>query len=509
MKKLFAILGFAALAYTAVPAALLAIAQAPEPAAPPTSAKPKPAPAPVYPALNGASAAALAPIAAQLKTLTAQQQALAAQIQAARAEWRLAEAQALVTAKQDPGTTAVRSHGHEIRAPPRAPAPVKRFALFLLALLALAAPAALGQAWSGLINAPRATDWSGSGVVGGIPSATWTQCGATLPASSSAATINAALAACGANQYVLIGPGTLAPSGALTTGTKSNVVLRGSGANSTFFVPASGASLHCADGSAFICVSSSDGSYPNGYTAIGWTGGYAQGTTQITLASVAGIVANSTIIVLNQCDDGKTGLYLSCAGTSVDNGNFYNCADIYTTAPSGCSVDGPDSGNITAGRGQSEMFYATAISGNTVTLDHALRDPNWTAARNPQAWLIQPVQYVGIEDMSIDVGNVTGLLGGIVFNNAANVWTRGVRMLHIPYTGVYHYDTIHTTDESDYFYQHNSTSGPPGADDFAVNFTQADSYLVQNNICQQIKGCWFEQGHLEWRRGGLQPALKR
>ena len=372
---------------------------------------------------------------------------------------------------------------------------MRKFFLCLLALLALAAPAAFGQLLSSGILAPaRDTDHTKDGVVGGIPSASWTQCGATLPASSSAATINAAVAACGPNQYVLIGPGTLSPSAALSI-TKSNVVIRGSGANSTFFVPANGASLHCADSSAFVCVSSSDGSYFNGYTAINWTAGYAQGTTQITLASVAGIVLNSTIITLNQCDDGKTGSYLSCAGTSVDNGNWFNCGDIYVVSPpSGCSVNGPDGGNVTTGRGQSEMFYATAISGNVVTLDHPLRNPNWTAARNPQAWLIQPVQYVGLEDMSIDVGNVSGISFAVAFNNAANVWTRGVRILHIPYSGVYHFDVIHSTDESDYIFQHNSFIGQAD-DDFGFNFTQADSYLVQNNICQQIKSCFFDEGN--------------
>ena len=126
MKKLFAILGFAALAYTAVPAAMLAIAgqdariRLPGQVSP-TSAKPKPAPAPVYPAIDSGSAAALSLAAAQLKPLLAQQQALTAQIQAARAEWRLAEAQALVTAKLDPGLVAVDPTGTKFvprRGPP-------------------------------------------------------------------------------------------------------------------------------------------------------------------------------------------------------------------------------------------------------------------------------------------------------------------------------------------------------------------------------------------------------
>ena len=348
--------------------------------------------------------------------------------------------------------------------------------------------------WSGIISAARATDWSKAGVVGGIPSASWTQCGSTLPAGSSAATINAAIAACGTNQYALLGAGTTNLSAALTWNHKSNTVLRGSGANSTFLVIGSGVSTSCANGGEAICISSSDGSYPNGYTAINWTAGYSQGTTSITLASTAGITPNSTIIVLNQCDDGKTGSYLSCTGTSVDNGNFYNCQDKYATTPSGCSVNGGDSGNVTAGRGQSEMFYATAVVGNVVTLDHGLRNPNWNSARNPQAWIIQSVQYDGIEDMSIELAADTSITAGIAMNNAMNCWVSGVRMLHIPYTGIYGFDAIHLTIESNYIYQHNSMSGPPGADDFAVNFTQSGDNLVDNNIAQQVKGAFFDEG---------------
>lgn len=102
---------------------------------------------------------------------------------------------------------------------------------------------AFAQPWAGVLDPARAIDWRQAGVPGGIPSATWTQCGATIPAYGTSATpavpdqINNAIQACGANQYVLLGPGTFWLSNSIMFGAgvtvKSNVVLRGSGANST------------------------------------------------------------------------------------------------------------------------------------------------------------------------------------------------------------------------------------------------------------------------------------
>ena len=83
--------------------------------------------------------------------------------------------------------------------------------------------------WTGVVDPSRASDWSRPGVLGGIPSGTWTQCGSTLASSSSAATINSAIAGCSANQYVQLGAGTFSLSAGIDFAAKSNVVLRGYG----------------------------------------------------------------------------------------------------------------------------------------------------------------------------------------------------------------------------------------------------------------------------------------
>jgi len=116
-----------------------------------------------------------------------------------------------------------------------------RICLTLALLVGLSAKT-YGQAWSGILSPARAIDWSSinPGVVGGVPSASWTQCGATISpygsssAPSSAATINNVIAGCGANTFVQLAAGTFYLNSGIVM--KSNVALRGSGADRTSIV---------------------------------------------------------------------------------------------------------------------------------------------------------------------------------------------------------------------------------------------------------------------------------
>src|SRR5262249_37790001 len=92
------------------------------------------------------------------------------------------------------------------------------------------------QPWSGIVASSRVTDWSTAGVEGGIPSAAWTQCAPTIAAyTGSASTINTAISNCGVNHYVKLASGTFTLSSGIHL-SKSNVVLRGSGANQTSLI---------------------------------------------------------------------------------------------------------------------------------------------------------------------------------------------------------------------------------------------------------------------------------
>src|SRR5579862_4720705 len=108
------------------------------------------------------------------------------------------------------------------------------FVLPFLVFLCFPKPS-VAQNWSGILSSSRATNWTQAGVVGGVPSANWSQCGKTIAAySGTAAAINSAMAACSPNTYVLLGAGTFSLSSTITM--VPNVVLRGSGANSTLIV---------------------------------------------------------------------------------------------------------------------------------------------------------------------------------------------------------------------------------------------------------------------------------
>ena len=174
---------------------------------------------------------------------------------------------------------------------------------FILAVaILLCAGAAHAQLYSGVIDPARVSPtWSSAGVIGGIPSGTWVQCGSTISAySGTTDTINNAIAACPANTYVLLGPGTftLNSSGSVSQGIqihRPNVVLRGSGANQTIIVMGAGAKDGCGGFSAAICIQDtttpSGSGYPGVGTTVSWTAGYAQGTTVIALSTVSGIKA--------------------------------------------------------------------------------------------------------------------------------------------------------------------------------------------------------------------------
>src|ERR1700749_1717588 len=112
--------------------------------------------------------------------------------------------------------------------------------IFLLALFALILPnVSHAQLWSGVIDPARAIDWTGAGVVGGIPTRT-TICttlgtAGQLPTFSQSvpiSTINPAISACSSGGVVLLNPGpyTFATSTSnvgIEFYSKNNVTLRG------------------------------------------------------------------------------------------------------------------------------------------------------------------------------------------------------------------------------------------------------------------------------------------
>lgn len=347
---------------------------------------------------------------------------------------------------------------------------------------------------NGVLNTANAADWTQAGVQGGIPSGSWTQCGSTIAAyTGTSATITSAIAACGSNQFVLLGAGTFNLSTGIDFAHKSNVVLRGtvtSQVNQTFLVFGSGATLSCNQPTATeICIESSDGTYFNGNTSYNWTAGYSQGTNTVTLSNTTGI-STSTILVLNQCDDGFSGS--TCGtGSSNDNGANFNCGTQYTASgPHGCSQSGPNSGNGSTLRYQTELHTITNVNAGTgvVTLGEPLLNNNWTSGRTPQAWFFTPISNVGIEDLSIDTTANTSALYTIDFWNSVNTWVTGVRGINGNIAIVQYFDGVHATLQNSYLWEMT------GQDSHAIKHTVTSFMLTQNNICQQQIGCELAEG---------------
>src|SRR4051812_21099620 len=84
------------------------------------------------------------------------------------------------------------------------------------------------------IDPIRRIDWSRAGVAGGIPIRT-TIC-ATLNAGATSSQINSAIANCPGGQVVKLNAGTYPISAGIVFNNKSNVTLRGAGADQTFLV---------------------------------------------------------------------------------------------------------------------------------------------------------------------------------------------------------------------------------------------------------------------------------
>lgn len=353
------------------------------------------------------------------------------------------------------------------------------------------------QLWSGVLAPNRGMNWAGAGIPGGLPDTSWTQCGPTISAYSGTGTaITNALASCGPNQYLQLASGTFNISPPLISfprNTSGHLALRGMGANSTFINYSGG--VNCNGASAAICISSSDGTFPGGATTVvNWTGGYTKGATQITLSSVAGIVVNQTILVLNQCDTGYS--TTACTGSATDNGGYFVCSTPWTAPGQGCNVPGfsPDGNTWRPNAWQMETVMVTAINpggcgATCVTISQPLVHPNWASGQSPQAVLIQPVPQDGVENLALDgsgAGTTDACING---QNTWQAWISGVKCSNAYARGFYFLDSFHMIIKDNYV-THSGTYG----DGMGIRISWGGDDLIQNNICQQWKVCFVNDG---------------
>ncbi len=318
---------------------------------------------------------------------------------------------------------------------------------------------------NGIIAPSRMIDWSSAGVEGGIPNRT-TVC-ATLSPGASASQINNAISSCPSGQVVSLAAGTYNLSGMIEFYQKSGVTLRGAGSNETFLVFTGRGS--CNGFAAEICIHGSPISISSPNNLANWTGGYSQGTTQITLDNTTNLRVGD-LIALDQTNDAS------------DTGSVLFC-----DASGSCSSEGPG-GIYRSGREESQMVTATAINGNVVTISPGLYMANWTSSKSPQAyWPTAMSTMDGIEALSIDSSSDTGSTGiqygaGIMINAATNSWVKNVRSINAGRAHVWLYLTNHCSVVDSYFYgtQNGTTS------EYAIEDDRDSDSLVMNNIFQHI-----------------------
>jgi hypothetical protein len=336
-----------------------------------------------------------------------------------------------------------------------------RRTLFVLLVLLCLPTCAGAQPWNGILDASRAADWSNAGIPGGIPNRT-TIC-ATLHPGATAAQINAAIAACPANQVVFLNAGTYNLAAGIDFANRSNVTLRGAGPDQTFLNFTGGVGCHGLQ--ADICIGNAETNWQGGPIHIAnWTAGYGKGATQITLSSTTGIKPGSTLLVLDQLNDAS------------DTGTIFVCE-----ARNLCAKEGP-SGNGRTNRTQQQLVLATAVSGNTVTISPGLYMPNWRAGQSPGAWWGDTViTNVGLEDLSLDHTNSLGLQGVGMFN-AYRSWIRNVRSITPNRNHVWLSIAARIVVRDSYFYgTQNARSQSYGVEAFI-----SSDVLVENNIFQHI-----------------------
>lgn len=378
--------------------------------------------------------------------------------------------------------------------------------LFLLALFPAAAEAQTPP-WSGVLSPTRGAAWASAGVPGGIPSASWTQCGSTIAAYGSAvspaspATIQTAITNCTANHYVQLGAGTFYLSGSFYVKGQSNVVIRGMGAN----VLAGGTAIYfhgdtgvggdnCNGIYATICFESADNNYSGSVSnSTTWTAGYSQGTTVITLASVPNLRIGNPVI-LDQLD------FTSDTGAILITG-----AQGHTNPFTAPGNPGPYStqgaGPVRPGRSLAHVYTVTGCNGSTtigtlcsganvnVTIDPPLEEGYWNSSLSPGAWwATSPDRMDGVENLYIDGTNngcTAGNAAGIGFVNTVDTWVSGVEDFNEcrDHTLV-EYSARVTVRNQYMFLARFSTSTSYGLE----TFTTSDS-LFENNICQAIVSC--------------------
>jgi len=327
---------------------------------------------------------------------------------------------------------------------------VSRISAHVLLALSLLTGLA-GSAPGDIIPADRRITWQ-PGVLGGIPARTMVFTNFT--SSATANQLNNAIANCPSNQVVLLQPGTYLLTNGLYIG-KNGVTVRGAGQDQTI--------LRFSASNGISRLVQFEGKYGiDPAPTVDWLGGYAKGTTSLTLSSVAtsvGALAVGNILCIDQLNDPKL--------VSIYGNEGQNCT--YCSRLSGT-------------RAQMQYVQVTAINGNNVTISPGVYMTNWQASLSPQAWWWgQSCNRSGVEDLTID-NSQAGASFNVEFVACNACWVKSIRSI----AGVT--DHLHTywcksVEVRDSWFDgmlHYTSSS------YGVDVTYSSDCLVENNILDSI-----------------------
>ena len=335
-----------------------------------------------------------------------------------------------------------------------------------------------------IIDPSRRIDWSLAGVTGGIPNRT-TIC-STLNPGATASQINSAIQNCPANQVVYLNAGNYNLTSGITM--KSNVTLRGAGANQTK-LNFSGFTSGVGGGGSYAIgvegyydaqwwdqVPGPSGSNPaNIETWIGTNGQngvYTKGATVLNLGSQPTGSPNLQVgdmLFLFQNDD------------SAPTNGFFVCSNM----SAGCSREGS---GYTRGTGQRQAVKVTAINGTQITITPGIYLNNYRTSQNPRVhWWGNDMRGAGIEDLYIEAGSASHYTN-VSFFEASDSWIKGV-VSHE--TGSRNHILVNlsrniTVQDS---YLNDGCSGGCGGSStgYGVELFAATAALVQNNILVNVE----------------------
>ena len=357
-----------------------------------------------------------------------------------------------------------------------------RLLLFASLLFLLAAPSSFPQAWSGIIDPSRAVDWSNVGISQEIPT-NQTQCGSTLPSTSTAADINTTIANCapGATaqnpKFIQLGAGTFNLTDTIYWNGANYITLRGAAPGQTILRFSRVGANTCGGNGGNICVGPSTFYYngnpvvlPGGTNAATWSDTtILKGANQITLTANAGLPTAGQVILLDQAND------------SSDTGSIYICDTNPACQQSGV---GNPNGRVIGGvtHSQQQLVRITAVSGNILTISPGIYANNWRPAQSPGAWWTPHVTLNGVENMTVDYTDSTNALSGIYLADCDQCWVKNVESINANRNHVWLSSSSHDVVRDSYFYgtQHAASVS------YGVETTETSDDLIENNIFQHI-----------------------